>query len=232
MAYPSSFLDIQNDVIDKLRLNAADDLANVKDWINQAYAEVASETRCFQTDGVATMTAAVGSYLLPASVLHIELLTITPTGADTWFPMKECQLPEILNMRGLGPGAIGPPTRYAVVGLNQLEVWPAARSGDVMNFWNSYLPTALSGDGDVPAIPEPHASNLLGYGACVQGAEFKRDVLTLSNYQGQYNQCLQAFQRYLNRKGGAYPQAFPTWTGGPRFPFSDPSTDLPWYAVV
>lgn len=230
MAFPSTFLDIQNDVLDKLRLNATDDLANVKDWINQSYAEAAAETRCFQTGKVATLTTDP-SYTLDAQILHIELMTVIPASGVASFPMKECRLDEILNLRALGPGAAGPSTRYALVGLNQLEVWPAPHAGDLLNVWYSYLPTPLSADSDVPGMPEPYGSNLLGYGACVQGAEFKKDVLMLSNFQGQYGQAMLAFQRYLNRKAGSYPEAFPTWTGGPRFPFSDPSTDIPWYAV-
>jgi len=229
MAYPSTFLDIQNEVISKLRLSPTDDLPDVKDWINQTYAEVASQTRCFQTDGTSTMTAGEDSYTMPVPVLHIDLLTVTPSGANVWFPLKECALIEILNMRALGQGTTGPPIKYSLVGMNQLEVWPPARSGDVMTFWYSYLPTALSGDTDVPGIPEPYATNVLTYGACVKAAELKRDLAVLPNYQGQYNQALSAFQVYLNRKAGSYPAAFPTWTGGRRWPFSDPSTDVPWY---
>ena len=44
MAFPSTFLDIQNAVINKLRLDSTNDLSKVKDWINQVYYEACIET--------------------------------------------------------------------------------------------------------------------------------------------------------------------------------------------
>lgn len=231
MSLPSSFLTIQTAVAAKLHLTLADDGPKIKDWINQTYADVAAETRCFQQTATSTLVAPVSplnsSFTLDAAVLHIELLTVTPVGGQTWFPLKECQLDEILNYRALSSAATGPSTRYALIGLNQLELWPNARTGDVLTTWYSYLPTYLSADTDVPAIPEPFGSKLLEYGACAQGAELKRDILMLGDYQSQQQSWMQAFQRYLNRKGGAYPAAFPTWTRLNPFAPHDPSTDVP-----
>lgn len=227
MSFPAAFSDIRTAVISKVRLDATDDVSRVNDWINQTYADVAAETRCFQRSAKSALTAADASYTLDASVLHIELLTVTPANSQAWFPLKECQLDEILNYRAISGTSSGPPRSYALVGLNQLEFWPTPGTGDVLTTWYSYLPTPLSADADVAAFPEPFGSKLLEYGALVQAAEWKRDIMVLGDFQSQYASWLQAFQRYLNRKGGAYPGAFSTWTRMNPFAPNDPSMDVP-----
>lgn len=231
MAYPATYDSVRTSVIEKLRLDATADKTRAGEWINQTYANVAMETRCFQATGTATLTTAV-SYTLDSQILHIELITCTPVGGLVWFPLKQAQLDEILNYRALGMGTSPPARRYCLVGLNQLELWPTPNAGDVLSIWYSYLPTALTNDADVPAIPEPFGSKLLEYGALVQGAEFKRDVMMLGDFQAQYAGWMQAFQRYTNRKQGAYPETFPTWTRlNPWVPM-DPSADVPDYGMV
>lgn len=229
MAVPATFLDVQQSVADKLRLTLTADKARISDWINQVYADVAAETRCFQQLSTSTMTAGVASYTLDSSLLHIELLTVKQTSGTAYFPLVECQLDEILNLRARNTSAAGPSKRYCLVGINQIEFWPTPQAADTLNTWYSHLPTFLSADGDQPAFPEPFGSKLLEYGALVQGAEWKRDILVLGQYQAQYQSWLQAFQKYLNRKAGAYPETFPTWTrlrpGAPH----DPSTDVPGF---
>jgi len=228
MAFPSTFLDLKTEIAAKLRMTLADDNQKLSDWVNNSYADVASETRCFQRTATTAMTSGIGSYTLDASVLHIELLTVTQAGGTAFYPLVECQLDEILNFRALNASAAGPSRRYCLVGLNQLEVWPTPSAADTMTFWYSYLPTYLVADSDLPAIVEPHASNLLTYGPLVQGAEWKRDIMVLGQYQAQYQSSLQAFQRYLNRKAGAYPETFPTLTRLQPFAAHDPSTDYGW----
>jgi len=225
VSLPTTFLGLQTDVAQKAHMNLTDDGDRIKDWINTSYAEVASTTRCFQRSATSTLVSGTSSYTLDASVLHIELLTVTHSGS-AWFPLKECELEQILSYRALNSAASGPPTSYALVGLNQLELWPTPNSADTLTTWYSYLPTYLAADGDVPALPEPHASNLLSYGALVQAAEAKRDIMMLGDFQSQYAASMQDFQRYLNRKAGAYPRSFPTWTSTTTYGPHDPSADV------
>lgn len=226
---PATFLSVQQAVADKLRMTLGDDQGRIQDWINQTYADVAVETRCFQQQATSTMTAGVASYTLDSSLLHIELLTIKQAGGAAFFPLVECQLDEILNFRALNVAAGGPSRRYCLVGMNEIEFWPTPSAADTLNTWYSYLPTYLSADADLPGLPEPFGSKLLEYGALVQGAEWKRDILVLGQYQAQYQSWLQSFQRYLNRKAGAYPESFPTWTRLRPFAPHDASTDFPAY---
>jgi hypothetical protein len=231
MSLPSTFVTIQNNVIAKVRLDPVNDLAKVKDWVNQTYMQVATETRCFQSIATSTLSAGVSSYTLDASILQIELITCTQVGGQSWFPLAEAQLDEILNLQAVSPTGTGPPRRYCLVPLSTLMVWPTPGEADTLTFYYTTLPTALSADSDLPAIPEPYASKLLEFGALIQAAEFKRDLMMLGDFQQQYAVWLAAFQRYVNRKAGAYPESFPSWTGNRRYGPHDPSTDLPDYAA-
>lgn len=226
-ATATTFKNVQDTVIQTARLDSTLDLTRTKGWINNVYQEVASETRCLRSSGTATLTSGVNEYLLDPKILHIELITVTPVGGQQGFPLKEAQLIEIQNYRSLGSGAASPSMRYCLEPMNTLELWPTPSTGDTITFWYSYLPSALSADGDTTLLPEPHAANLLEYGSLVLAAEFKRDIMMLGDYQGQYAQALQDFQKYLNRKGGAYPGAFPTWTRMNPLAPHDPSTDVP-----
>lgn len=229
MSYPSTFLDVQTAVAAKLRLTLADDGPKIKAWINESYAQVALETRCFVQTSTTSMTAGSKTYALDASVLHIELVTVTQAGGLPGRPLVECSLDEILNFRAGQNAASGPARRYALVGLSQLEVWPTPAAADTLTVWYSYLPAPLVADGAFSLLTEPFGSKLLEYGALAQGAEWKRDIMVLGDYQQQYQAQLQAFQRYLNRKGGDYPEAFQTWTRTRPPLFTDRSTDVPDY---
>lgn len=224
MAFPGTYLSIRNAVIAKLRLDATNDVTKVNDWIQQAYADVAQETRCFQQSATSTLTSGTATYTLSSSVVHIEFLTVTPVGSTPGDPLQEVGLYEIRRLRRLNNVASGPSTHYSLSGLNQLDLWPTPSGADTLTTDYSHLPTALSADGDVPAIPEPFGSKLLEYGACTQAAEFKKDLLMLSDFQQSYQGWIRAFQRYLNRRQGAYPRSFPVFGDNVYVPH-DPSTD-------
>ena len=57
MAYPSTFVQLQNEVIDRLRLDSIADLTRVKDWINQVYTDICVETEALQDFATSTFTS-------------------------------------------------------------------------------------------------------------------------------------------------------------------------------
>lgn len=228
MSYPATFDNIRTAVIAKVRLDAVNDKAKCGQWINETYSQVCAETRCLQTSRTDVLTAAA-NLTLNAAVYEIELIVCTPVGGQASFPLKEAALDEILNMRATTVAGTGPPRRYSLVPLNVIEFWPTPQGGETLQTWYASAPTALSADGDIPAFPEPYASKLLEFGALVQAAEFKRDLMMLGDFQQQYASWLAAFQRYVNRKAGAYPETFPVQMGRSSWPH-DPSTDVPGYA--
>lgn len=231
MAYPQTFDDIRTAVIAKARLDAVADKTKAGVWVNKAYFKAATETRCFQTSRTDVLTAAA-AFSLNSAVHEIELFTCTAAGSSAWFPLKEATLDEILNLRATSQAGSGTPRRYALVGLTDIELWPTPAGGETLTTWYANLPAALSADGDIPLIPEPHASDLLEFGALIHAAEFKRDLMMLGDFQQQYATALAGFQRYVNRKAGAYPASFPTWTRGRGYGPHDPSTDVPYFDQI
>lgn len=228
MAYPATFADLKTSLISMVRLDATDDATKAGQWINETYFEVATETRFNRTSRTDVLTSS-STLTVNAAVHEIEAITCTPTGGTASPPLKEENLDTILGLRALNPSSVGTPTRYALEPLSTLHLWPTPAGGETLTTYYAALLTALSAVGDIPLIPEPHASKLLLYGPAVKAAEWKRDLLMLGEFQQQYAAALAGFQRYLNRKGGAYPASFPVKMPGREWMPADPSVDVPVY---
>lgn len=223
-SYQSNFGKVKTSVIKKLRLDPDLDTDKVAEWINQVYVDIAMETRYLQTSGTAMMTQDSGSYSMPNGVLHIMELVLTDESQQVYPPLVQKSLDQVLRYRQFNT-AVGPPRIYALAGQNQLEVWPAARSTDVLTFWYSYLPDELVADGDVSDLPEPFGSKLLEYGALAQGAEYMKDPL-LGEFQGMFQSWMAKFQRFQNRRQGNQPQGFEVQ--GVTSPFIPPDRSSDW----
>lgn len=222
MAFPATFQDIQNAVILKARLDSTLDLANVKDWINRAYAQVCVETEANVVADTMTLTSGTSSYTLPAGIARIKQMVVKPAGSTQYNPpMIRTTLDEILNRRQFGgdtssttSGAIIPQsTHYAVVGLNQFEIWPTPSAADVITLWLVALPTALSANGDVPILQEPYSSHLLEYGALVHAGDFKGDPAT-ADWQNSYGDWMARYIDHLKQRPGDIPGQFHQWGDG------------------
>lgn len=216
MAFPSTFLDIQNAVIAKAALSATGDLQAVKDWINQAYTEVFVETEASIQQGTTTLTVNVASYTLDAAVARLRQMFVTPAGQTSVYeqpPMERATLDDILVRRqtnGITATAGSYCTHYALVGARGLEVWPTPAAADVITMFYAAFPTALSSNADVPALDEPYASKLLEYGALVQAGEFKGDPAT-GDWQAKYASWADRYARHLDQKQGDIPGTHHTW---------------------
>lgn len=224
----STLAQLRAEVTDKLRLDAdGDDATRVDRWLNQVYVTVATKTSCLVTNATATMTGGEDSYVVPSSIVHIDEITLSDSSGTAYPPMVQSSLDEILRRRAFNQASSGVPYRYAVVGMNQIEFFPKARTGDVLTFWYSYLPDKLTADGDISLLPEPFGSKLLVYGACVEAADFKNDTRLYFYYQQAYAQWEQDLQAYVNRRPGDYPGAFAVWgPDKPGYVPSDRSSDF------
>lgn len=217
---------MQNSVLEKLKL--PDSTVNrdlVKDWINRAYHQACIETQAFQRTGYDTLTAGSPSYTLPAEVAEIKKITIRGFGGTAdGSPLTPTPLQQILEWRQAGGGAnatTGPTTNYALMGLNQLELYPTPASADRIYLWYVYLPTKLTAVSDVPELPEPYASNILEYGALAHAAEMRADPLG-PTWRSQYEEWKLRMRVHMNRRGGVSDQ-FPIDNGN--MPAAhDPST--------
>lgn len=234
MAFPATFQSIQNDVIARLNLDATNDLASVKDYINVAYADVCATTEALETSGTKTLTAGTASYdvttFVTGAIHRIKALTYT-SGGVTYPPLVAVSLDELLRLRvGTGGTAVatGPAIRYAMVGAKTIELWPTPGAADTLTIYYSYLPTALSANSDTPdaGLPEPYASQCLTFGALKLAADLTGDPAG-ADYDNKYALWTQKLQAHLNRRRSGQPgqmRPFPSYG----FPPHDPSTISPW----
>lgn len=201
---------IRANVIDKLRLDATADEAKANEWINVAYLEAVQSTGALETVGNASLTDGDASYTLPAAVAQINLLTITYSDGTVSQALQRVPLEVILDNRRatLAEGDQLWLGLYALVGQNQIELWPTPGAGQTLTFWYTYLPDELSADADEPLLMEPYGSMLLQYGALVEGARFLKDFGALSDYEAGYAQWMARYQVWLNRRQGQTSQAF------------------------
>lgn len=225
MGYPSTFLDIQNAVIDKLRLDAAADRERVKDWINQVYADVCVETAANITAANLTLTADEPTYTLPDSVLKITDMYVTPVDGTTYGPLEPVALSQIIRWRqGTGGNtSSGSVLYYCRRGLNLIDFYPTPSSADTITVYYVVLPAVLSEDEDVADLQEPWSSKLLEYGALAEAADFKRDP-SEGQYRALYADWLRRFQTHMNMSGGGVAKQIPVFNAFDRMP-ADNSMD-------
>lgn len=230
MAFPSTFTDLQAKVTRKLRLDTsnATDVQDVKDWLNQTYAKVVLETEALQQAATMALTPNVSSYTLPSAIIRIKWMAAAAASTPTAYgpPLKAVTLEDILIRRQSDyittatGSSVG---MYALVGIQEIEVYPTPTAADILLVYYSYLPTALSAGSDVPVIAEPYASELLEYGALARGGEFVEHPRT-EEWAGLYEDALRRFRKQVNRKqgGGTMQFALP---GVPSIPYQS-SADL------
>jgi hypothetical protein len=214
MAFPSSFGDIQNAVLAKSRLDPVLDGQRVKDWINQSYTRVCVETEAMIRTATMTVTAGASTYLLPAGVARIKQMLLQPAGqTQSSPPLIRTTLDEILSRRQAGGDqrqSGNQATHYAVLGINQFELWPTPAAADVIWIWYVLFPASLSAPTDVPILEEPYASKLLEYGALTDAGDFNGDPSAL-DWENNFNEWMGRYQQHLDRKQGVIPGQFHQW---------------------
>lgn len=203
MAFPSTFLDLQNMVIANLRLDPTADRQKVKDQINRYQARLV-ETEAIQTAAVVTLSPNVGSYFLPTQIQRINAICAAPAGSPGGYgaPLEEVGLDQILAWRQsgtVGPVANATCTSYALVGQSQLELFPTPAAADVLLFYYVTGPLFLVADTDLPAIQEPYATDLLTYGPSFEMALFKSDP-GAADWHTLYEDARHRYTQNLNRR--------------------------------
>ena len=227
MAFPSTFADIYNEVIDRVRLDSTADLSRTKDWVNQVYAEVCVETEAVQDYSTMTLTANSAVYTLDTSILRMKQMYVTPSGQGQSRPLVPTSIEQILEWSassGATASNQGSVTHYALIGTQKIHFYPTPAAADVVTLYYVKLPTALSAAGDVPVLQEPYVSNCLVEGAAYQAAMFLKDPDALL-YKQNYDQALRSLRGHLRRKEGSMTRQFRVTSGASYAP-NDPSTDI------
>lgn len=225
-AYASTFQDCQNEVIDKLRLDTTLDTARVKEWLNQTLVMVAVRTRYFSGSSAGTaLTTNATSQALPTTLIGLEYASIAYGGQSIY--MTPVGMDHLLMLRASAGNST--PVYYSLR-KDTVEFWPNAQGTEVITYYGPTVPNEMTANSDVSGLPEPFASKLLIYGACVEAADFKNDDRLLSYYQGKYEEQLALFEAFLNARLTQAARAFPVYGpdgrpfGTPFLPH-DPSSD-------
>lgn len=232
MAFPSTFQDMQNEVIAKVRLDATADLQKAKDWINRVYADICVDTEAVQ--GVATMslTANVAQYTLDAALLRIKQMYVTPSGQAQSSPLIPVSIEQILEWSASNGASVsnqGSVTHYAVLGIDQVYFYPTPQTADTITVYYVKLPTALSANADLPVLQEPYVTECLVNGASYHAAVYLKDPDS-ELFRRDYETARARFRGHLRRKVGAMTQQFRVT--GSEFRPSDPSVDARgWYGA-
>jgi hypothetical protein len=227
LAYPSTFLDIRNEVISKIRLDATIDASRTKDWVNQVYVDACTETEALQAYSTMALTPATAIYTLDPSIHRIKESYCVPTGGYQSRPLQPVSLEQILEWNTANPQAVlnlGGVKYYAVWGLNNIQFYPVPQSADSITIYYTQRPAALVNDGDLPLLPEPYATECLVNGACYKGAMFLKDP-DATIFQQNYNTEIARLRGHLRRKEGAMTRQFRILPGAMTRPH-DPSVDV------
>jgi len=228
--YTSTFVDCQNSVIDKLRLDPVLDRARSREWINQYNVDVALQTRYFSGAAAgAPLSRNATSQMLPITLL--ELGQVSSSSGGQTLAMQPVSFDTILQRRAQVGGGLGQPQYYSLQ-KNLVEFWPAASGGETLTYYGQTVPDEMIADTDVSGLPDPFAINLLVFGACIEAADFKSDVKLYFFYQQAYQAWLGKFQAFLNRRVTQSSRFIPT-VGPDGWPFDtagwlphDPSSDF------
>lgn len=225
MAYPTTFLDLQNAVINKMRLDSSADSQKVKDWLNQGYAQVCVETRFTRGSATASaLTANQSTVTIPTSIVEIEEI-VPAVSSVAYSPMIRISFRDMERRRSNMSGAQASPGApfFYFVRQGSIEIWPNAAGGEVLTFWGIVLPTALSGDTDVPVIGEPYVK-ALEYYACSEASSFQRDP-DFQTWRGLFEDELKRFRTFVQRRQSTVSPRLEMAGERPYVPH-DPSTDL------
>lgn len=217
------------EVVDKLRLDAAEDASRVSDWLQQTLLNVAMVTRYFAGSATgAALAAGATSQALDSTLIDVEYITCAFGGQTV--EMQPATFDKILQLRSAGGTAASGPPYYYCLRKNTVEFAPNAAGGEVLTYYGATFPIVWTGSA-VSGLPEPFGSKLLIYGACVEAADFKNDARLYTYYQGAYQAWLGSFLAFLNRRGTEQGRSWPIHGPNGR-PFGhvwrphDVSTDL------
>lgn len=231
MAYPSTFVDLQNAVAAKSRMDMADStqLSKLKDFINRAYTETCIATEALRSTTTVNLVANTSTYTLAAAVKRIKQIVIQPAGVTSYNrPLTLVDLATILRWRQSNGGQAvtnGTASYYSVSGLSDLELFPTPGAADTMLIYYVSAPTVLSADVDVPQIPEPYATECIEAGALVHAFDYMKDFISSSTVRQVYSGAVTEFRQHLRRREGGQSKQFAKTTGLYRPPH-DPSVDV------
>jgi len=107
-------------------------------------------SHCYVDTATMAMTPGQGDYTLDASILAIEDMILSSSGAN--FRVMRKSTTDLLNLRLFTVNS-APIQMYALSGANMLMVYPTPLQADTLTIYYIPRPTALSDPNDDPSTP-------------------------------------------------------------------------------
>lgn len=195
--------------------------------MNQVYADVCVETEAVQDVATLYLTAGVSTYALDSRVSRIKQMYVTPSGEQQSRPLVPTSVEQILEWsasNGATSSNQGSVTHFALVGIQNILVYPTPAADDTITLFYVMLPTALAGATDVPIIQEPYVTECLVSGASYKAAVFLKDP-DAELFKRDYEQAKRNLRGHLRRRHGSMTQQFRLTRDLTPAPH-DPSTDV------
>jgi len=205
-----TFAEIKTDVTRRLEESAISPKfwteTQIGEAINDGYEELSDATEWSETSQSVNLTTS--TYYDLSTALSTVPLTVTRVfnvQTDDWLIPTTIQ--ELDNTWARWEDATGEPHRFMIRGLWWLGVFPKAPAASgtlVVHF--SGLPTALSADGDTPALPREFHLGLVEYA-----------VYDLLCQDGETKKAQKFYEKYLihEEKLRRYVQGRPSWDRSP-----------------
>lgn len=209
-------------------LTDATQATRIKQWINRVYTDICVKTEALQESDTITLTANVASYTLPSAVLRINQMVIkqaNQSGYNT--PLELIDLKTMLRFRQSNAGLAvtnGTAMYYSISGQDDLDLFPTPSTADTLLMYYVKTPAVLVNNTDVPAIPEPYATEVIEAGALVHATDYLKDFISGYTYRQVYEQKLTEFRQHLSKREGAQTKQFARAADLWRPP-NDPSVD-------
>lgn len=187
--------------------------ALIDEWANDAVLDFLVRTHCHVNCLDLAVTSAEYKYDLPTEILAIKEVFRDSDGE----PLIPVTPEEIIDFRRstVASGEDTTRTRYAVLGMNMLVLWPTPTTAYTLDIWYVPRPTAMSTGTDDPStaalgkIPSEFHRALEFY-VLAKAAEYTNDKPSGQgqSYWAQYEQFIhRTALPAQNRMGGRLPRA-------------------------
>jgi hypothetical protein len=174
-------------------------LAQQKEALNDAYADISDVTEWAETSETESLTTS-NNYDL-SSISANTILTVHGvfnTQTNRW--LTPASVREWDRRNGLWEDETGEPDEFGIAGLWWLRVKPRkASAAGTMVIHYTYVPAALSADGDTPAFPAEFHPGLVAY-ACYDLLCQERETDKALKFYAEYLGHREGLKRYVQNR--------------------------------
>ena len=187
--------------------NAGDERDLIDEWCSQGVRDVLMRTHCFVDVTTLTTTADEWRYDLSYSVMAIKHIWVE--GSDS---MVRVSPSEIIDYHRADASTDGSVTRWALLGTNQLLLWPTPSTEYDISLIYVPAPSALTFDTHDPSdqayggVPTEYHKAIEMY-ALAEAADYDDDQSSAVGlaYRQRYEEEIMRIKAAVNRKGGPLP---------------------------